>query len=215
MRILVARFRSSAEFLERYQPSFLYGGLFYPTRKVIEPGTLVVLDVRLPQLRDHMMVRGLVSWHRRGRRSQNIRAGLGIEFLTSEQAKRDYLLGLVRGDSSAAAQRRHRRLPTELLVDWRIPGGAKRQHGLLGDIGAGGAFIRTQETPGQGTPVVLELVPPGSSAPQSIEARVAWRSSAPGDEGVGVEFKCRDIGGMRRLRELVRRIENGEAAAHA
>jgi hypothetical protein len=27
---------------------------------------------------------------------------------------------------------------------------------------------------------------------------------------VGVEFRCRDIGGMRRLRELVRRIERHE-----
>ncbi len=208
MRILIVRFRSSAEFLERYQPSFLYGGMFYPTRKAVQPGTLVVLDVRMPQLRDHMLLRGMVSWQRRGRRSQNIRAGLGIEFLASEQAKRDYLLNLVRGDTSAAAQRRHRRLPTELTVDWRIPGGGSRQLGTLGDIGAGGAFIRTQAVPANGTPVVLELVPPGSTAPQAIEARVAWRESRPGGEGVGVEFKCRDIGGMRRLRELVRRIEN-------
>jgi hypothetical protein len=38
---------------------------------------------------------------------------------------------------------------------------------------------------------------------------VAWSRT----EGVGVEFKCRDIGGMRRLRELIKRIERSATAA--
>ena len=50
-------------------------------------------------------------------------------------------------------------------------------------------------------------MPPGATAPQVIEGRVAWARNTPGAEGVGVEFRCRDIGGMRRLRELVKRIE--------
>jgi len=207
MRILITRFRTGEEFLERYQTSFLYGGLFLPTRTLIEPGELVVLDVRMPALRDHMLVRGLVAWHRRGRRNENIRAGLGVEFLASEQEKRDYLLSISQGDSSPASQRRHRRLPTELRVDWRVPNESQRHMSLVGDIGAGGAFIHTTDLPAEGTPVVIELVPPGASAPQAIEGRVAWTRKTPGNEGVGVEFRCRDIGGMRRLRELVRRIE--------
>ena len=44
----------------------------------------------------------------------------------------------------------------------------------------------------------------------TLEGRVAWRRQTPGNEGVGVEFRCRDIAGMRRLRELVKRIEKIE-----
>lgn len=207
MQILVARYRSGAEFLESYQASFLYGGIFYPTRKVVEPGTLVVLDVRMPPIPDYALVRGMVAWHRRGRRSQNTRAGLGIEFLATEQSKRDYLLSLARGTLEPDTKRRHRRLPTELRVDWRVPNESNRHLSYVDDIGAGGLFIRTRESVAEGTAVVVELVPPGATAPQVIEGRVAWTRDTPGAEGVGVEFRCRDIGGMRRLRELVKRIE--------
>jgi uncharacterized protein (TIGR02266 family) len=212
MKILVARYRSGADFLDHYQSSFLYGGVFYPTRKIIEPGELVVLDVRMPALPDYTLIRGMVAWHRRGRRSQGTRAGLGIEFLASEQKTRDYVLALARGTLEPDSKRRHRRLPTEIRVDWRIPNESDRHLSYVEDIGAGGLFLRTRKQPAEGTSVVVELVPPGATAPQIIEGRVAWTSDAPGSEGVGVEFRCRDIGGMRRLRELVRRIERDGAA---
>jgi Tfp pilus assembly protein PilZ len=211
MHILVARFRDGGELLAHYQESFLYGGLFFPTRKVIRPGEIVVLDVRMPGLRDYALVRGMVAWHRRGRRGQGVRAGLAIEFLASEQAKRDFLLSLARGKRDATAQRRHRRLPTELRVDWRIPNDTDRHLSLVDDIGAGGAFLRTRHEPALGTAILIEIVPPGSTAPQTIEGRVAWMRGTPGAEGLGVEFRCRDIGGKRRLRELVRRIEKHSA----
>ncbi len=213
MRILISRFRNGTEFLERYQTSFVYGGLFCPTRQPIPAGDLIVLDIRMPSLRDHLLVRGMVAWHRRGRRSQSIRAGLGVEFLASEQGKRDHLLALARGETEPQALRKYRRLPIELRVDWRVPNDRIRHMSLVNDIGAGGAFIRTRDAPPMGTPVVLELIPPGSTAPQAIEARVAWLRNTPGNEGVGVEFRCRDLGGMRRLRELVRRIERDSAAS--
>jgi Tfp pilus assembly protein PilZ len=215
MPILIARFRNGDEFLERYQPTFRYGGLFYPTRKAIELGETVLLDIRMPSLKDSMMVRGAVVWRQRGKRGSSQRAGLGIEFLATEVAKRDHLLELARGvRNPETAQRRHRRLPIELRVDWRVPNETERHVSLVDDIGAGGAFIRTRDVPEKGTPVVLELAPPGQG-PQTIEARVAWTRTTPGSEGVGVEFRCRDIGGMRRLRELIRRIERFEAEAEA
>jgi Tfp pilus assembly protein PilZ len=207
MNILVARFAGGDEFLEHYESSFPYGGLFYPTRKVIATGELVVLDVRMPALRDYTLVRGMVAWHRRARRSDGTRAGLGIEFLASERATRDYLLSVARSAGDAQAQRRHRRLPTEIRVDWRLPNQSDRRASVVGDIGAGGLFLRTDDPPPQGTSLLLDMVPPGALSAQTIEGRVAWIRNTPGSEGVGVEFRCRDIGGMRRLRELVRRIE--------
>lgn len=215
MPILIARFRNGEEFLERYQPTFRYGGLFHPTRSAIEPGESVLLDVRMPSIKDSMLVRSSVVWRQRGKRGSSQRAGLGIEFLASEVGKRDHLLELARGlRIPESAQRKHRRLPIELRVDWRVPNQTERHVSLVDDIGTGGAFIRTRDLPRAGTPVVLELTPPGHG-PQTIEARVAWTRSTPGCEGVGVEFRCRDIGGMRRLRELIRRIERIEAGSSA
>ncbi len=208
MRTLIARFSSAEELLERYERSFRFGGLFLPTRKAIEPGEAVVLDIRMAPLRDHMLIRGVVIWRQRGKRSTGQRAGLGIEFLASEQSKRDYLLALAKGNvGPQAAQRRHRRLPVEMRVDWRVPAHTDRHASLLEDIGPGGAFIRTLELPKAGTSIVLEVSPPGANVAQTIEGRVAWTRATPGTEGVGVEFRARDIGGMRRLRELCRRIE--------
>lgn len=214
MRLLLARFRSREELLERYLSNRGNGGLFLPTRRVIEPGEPVLVDVRLAELRDHLLMRGVVVERQRGRRNDGVRAGLYVEFLASEAGKRDHLLALASGEAGAAptssGQRRHRRLPIELRVDWRVPNQTERHISLVDDIGIGGAFLRTRDLPPTGTPVVIELRPPGANTPQAIEGRVAWSSAIPGHEGVGVEFRCRDIGGMRRLRELVRRIERHE-----
>jgi Tfp pilus assembly protein PilZ len=209
MRILLARYRSTEEFLERYLSSFEHGGLFHPTREAIPLGEYVVVDVRLPTLRDQMLVRGMIAWRRPGRRRTGVRAGVGIEFLAGEAPKARYLMSLASAEGDdVVGQRRFRRLPTEIEVDWRVPEAPTRRLSRLDDIGPGGAFIRTRETQPLGTPVVLEVVPPGSTAPLAIEGRVAWLSERPGSEGLGVQFRWRDSGGLRRLKELVRRIEH-------
>lgn len=216
MSILIARFQDAEEFLERYQSSFPFGGLFHPTRKALESGDAVLLDIRMPLLKDSMMIRGKVAWRQRGKRGTSQRAGLGIEFTETESAKRDHLLELAQGRRlPEQAQRRHRRLPIEIPVHWRVPSQTEKHSSSLDDIGAGGVFIRTTAKPAEGTPLVLELASPGRAGSQSIEGRVAWTRAGPGIEGVGVEFRCRDIGGMRRLRELIRRIESSAAESTA
>ena len=213
MRILVARYRSTEELLERYLAQFEHGGIFYPTREGIPLGEYLIVDFRIPNLRDKLLVRGMVAWRRPGRRRTGVRAGIGIEFLSSEVAKKDFLLGLAAKEvDDLTGQRRYRRLPTEIRVDWRIPETPTRRLSQLDDIGPGGAFIRTRELQDIGTAVVLEVLPPGAHAPIAIEGRVAWNSRLPGHEGVGVEFRWRDSGGLRRLKELVRRIETVPAA---
>jgi hypothetical protein len=73
--------------------------------------------------------------------------------------------------------------------------------------------MRTAVPCAMGTQVVLELLPPGGAVSLSIEARVVWTRVEPGSEGLGVEFRCRDTGGLRRLKEMVRRLETVETAA--
>src|SRR5215468_3192414 len=98
MRILQARYRSGAEFLRHYQPSFAEGGLFYPTREALEEGTVVLVEVRLPQLTQRVVLRGRVAWRRAGRNRTKLRAGLGIEFSAADAVRREFLLRVARGE---------------------------------------------------------------------------------------------------------------------
>jgi len=55
--------------------------------------------------------------------------------------------------------------------------------------------------------VVLKVSPPGAEVAMPLSARVAWKGHPGGENGFGVEWKARDAGGTRRIKELVRRIE--------
>jgi uncharacterized protein (TIGR02266 family) len=212
MRILRARYRGGEEFLRHYQPSFLHGGIFFPTREQLALGEGVIVEISFPELQDRVLLRGFVAWRRAGRHRTKLRAGLGIEFLAADRHKRTYLLSVAKGEVVDIAQRRHRRLPVELRVDWRVKESRSQFSSHLDDIGPGGAFIRTTDFLPPGTEIILDVLPPGSVTPLSVAGRVAWTRHTPGEEGVGVEFKARDAGGVRRLRELVRRLEQPEAA---
>lgn len=202
MRILKARFGDGGELLRHYLPSLPEGGLFFATREALPEGTPVAVEVRFPELRGRVMLRGAVAWRRAGRHRTKLRAGVGVAFNPAEERKRDFLLAAARNGEAANA-RRHRRLPVSLDVAFRVAGAGERR-GRLDNIGAGGALIATDEPLAPGTELVLDVTPPGGLLPLAIAARVAW---ARPEEGCGVAFRCRDAGGARRLRELVRRLE--------
>ena len=153
------------------------------------------------------MMRAYIAWRRAGKNRSKLRAGLGVEFLASEIKKREFLLGVAGGQIVDLAQRRHRRLPVQVHVGWRLKSDRSWHLDQLEDIGSGGAFIRTTNFLSVGSPVILEITAPGGERTLSIEARVAWTRHTPGEEGIGVEFRCRDTGGARLLQEIVRRIE--------
>jgi type IV pilus assembly protein PilZ len=211
MNIVRAKYPDSQAFLRSYQTNFPGGGVFIPTRKKYELGSSVVVDVRFPELRSRVLVRGVIAWRRAGKRRTKLRAGVGVEFLATEQRKREFLLGVARGDIVDLTQRRHRRLPVEIRVDWRQKTERERHLSTVEDIGEGGAFIRTTHFLPIGSAVILEITAPGGERKIAIEGVVAWTCHTPDEEGMGVEFRCRDIGGTRLLKELVRRIERFEA----
>lgn len=212
MRILKARYRSAAEFLVAYQGSFPHGGLFFPTREHVTVGELVFAEVRFPELGDRLLVRSFVAWRRSARVREGTPAGVGVEFLASEEKKRDFLLAAARGEVPQIHARNHRRIPVHMPVEWQVKEERARLSAVVEDIGPGGAFLRTGEHRPIGTPVVVEITPPGGAAPLAVEGRVAWARTTPGAEGFGVEFRCRDTGGLRRLKELCRRLERLETA---
>jgi Tfp pilus assembly protein PilZ len=207
MTIIKAHFPSGAAFLASYLSDLSEGGIFFPTRKPLAIGETVVVAIRLGRRRSPTLVRGRVAWRRPGKHSTKIKAGIGIEFLPNEGQTREYLLSVARGDSEEMLSRRHQRLPVELPVLWQVPGALVDNAGILRDIGRGGAFVKTQDPLPVESDVVLKVSPPGAEIAMPLSARVAWKGHPGGDNGFGVEWKARDAGGTRRIKELVRRIE--------
>ena len=122
MTILKAHFSDGTAFLERYLSDLGQGGLFYPTRRPLAIGEIVVVAIRLGRRRSPTLIRGQVAWRRPGKHSTKTKAGIGIEFLATETQARDYLLAVARGDSAEMVARRHQRLPVEIPVLWQVPG---------------------------------------------------------------------------------------------
>jgi len=208
MTILKAHFPTGAAFLDRYLEDFATGGVFFPTRRPLAIGESVAVSIRLGRRRSPTLIRGRVAWRRPGKHSTKTKAGIGIEFLPTEAQSRDYLLAVARGDSAEMVARRHQRLPVELPILWAVPGALRDNAGILRDIGRGGAFVKTDQPllPTEGD-VVLKVSPPGAEVAMPLSARVAWKGHPGGEHGFGVEWKARDAGGTRRIKELVRRIE--------
>ena len=185
--------------------------MFFPTREAIPLGTPVIVEFRFPGLCNKQLLRGFVAWRRAGKHRTKLRAGLGIEFLNTEAKRRDFVIAVAKGEIVEMITRRHRRLPVTLVANWRVICDRDTHHSHVEDIGPGGAFLRTTDFLPPGTEIVLDVTPPGSLRPLEIAAKVCWTRHTEGEEGIGVEFKARDAGGTRRLKELVRRLEILEA----
>jgi Tfp pilus assembly protein PilZ len=198
--------RSSREFAALFQADFPDGGVFYPTRKKLPVGRIVTLKVRLGRRQPPLLVFGRIAWRRPGRHLEKIRAGVGVELLPSERAKSDYLLQLARSGEAVKSRRRHERVPVDLAVSWRHEGASEGLRGRLRDVGRGGAFVQSAEQVRGDDQLVVEIAPPGAEVPMAFTARVAWTGKVGDEAGFGIEWRARDAGGGRRIRELVRRI---------
>lgn len=198
--------RNVREFSAVYQPSSGNGGVFCPTRSKLQVGDRVQVKVRLGRRQPTMMLFGMVSWRRPGKHLLKIRAGIGVDFLPSEKQKCDYLLDLSKTGSGMQSRRRHERIPVDLPITWRPLGSNEGLRGQLRDVGRGGAFVLSPATVPEDAQVVLEIAPPGAAVPMAFIGRVAWKGKT-GDENVfGIEWRARDAGGGRRIKELVRRL---------
>jgi Tfp pilus assembly protein PilZ len=194
------------EFITAFQPSGGNGGVFCPTRSKLQNGDPVSVKVRLGRRQPPMILYGKVAWRRPGRHLLKIRAGIGVEFVPGEKVKCDYLLDLANSGAGVQSRRRHERVLVDLPIIWRPLGSTEDLHGKLRDIGRGGAFVLSPASVPDQSQVVIELAPPGAQVPMAFIGRVAWTGKT-GDENVfGIEWRARDAGGGRRIKELVRRL---------
>lgn len=215
MSVIRIRYRNGSDFLAHFLATFPTGGIFFPTRKPVQVGTPVALEIRFPELPNRVLVRGEVAWRRAGRHSIGLRAGWGIAFAEEEAPRRDFLLRLARGEKGGLfVHRRFRRFLVKTPTQWRPKALLESSEGTLVDIGPGGALVSdTQAHPQPGADVVLTITPPGALVPIALEGRVAWVRGEDATSGFGVQFKVRDVGGLRRIKEVVRRLESSTLPA--
>jgi Tfp pilus assembly protein PilZ len=147
-----------------------------------------------------------VAWRRPGRNLDHVRAGVGVAFAFSEKPKLSFLFEQSDGGSPVKSRRRYERVKLTLPVVWRAEGLGEPVEGTLRDVGRGGAFVRTKQLIDSNTEVVLEVSPPGAAVAMSFAGRVAWINRSGDDLGFGLEWRARDAGGGRRIKELVRRL---------
>src|SRR5262249_10949619 len=107
------------------------------------------------------------------------------------------------GKRPAVPRRRHDRFPVTINVKYRIGQSPDVREGPLSEISAGGAMLATEQPLPMGTDVIIEVVPPGSAGPMTIQSRVSYHVPTG---GTGLKFLYRDGDGSRRLREMVRRL---------
>ena len=202
------------EFHAGYQPSGGNGGVFCPTRSKLQVGDMVSVKVRLGRRQPPMVVYGRVSWRRPGRHLLKIRAGIGVEFLPGEQSKCEYLLEMARLGAGTRSRRRHERIPVDMPITWRPLGSNEALQGKLRDVGRGGAFVLSTAMVPYESQVVLEIAPPGAQVPMAFIGRVAWTGKTGEENVFGIEWRARDAGGGRRIKELVRRLTSAGYIAH-
>jgi Tfp pilus assembly protein PilZ len=205
--------RSRQEFITGYDATLSHGGVFCPTRRKATKGAPATVKVNLGRRQPPLLIAGRVVWRRPGRHlaKDSCRYLRGV--LPGEKAKVDYLLDLAKAGDTVRSRRRHERLPVEVPVNWHLPGAAAPARGMLRDIGRGGAFVKSAAPAPNDAEVVLELSPPGAQVAMEFTARVAWTVGHGSEQGFGVEWRARDAGGGKRIRELVRRLTETAGSA--
>lgn len=173
------------------------------TTDSFEPGEEVLLEVYFPGLPGKMMVRAVgQEWHA-ARPRLRVRAGGVLRCNGTEWRKLDFLRNVGSGDTKLTARRRHVRLPVMVEVRWRRQNSTDYFIAALSEISEGGALLLTQEPPTQDEEVIVEIMPPGSERPLEVLSIVR---NTDNPDGVGLEFLARDMGGVHRLREVIRRL---------
>lgn len=203
MQILTVRFRTNREFAEAYQHDLVDGGIFCPTTTPIDVDTQLVCELIVPALPNKVLIRGKVLSWRPALPRLRVRAGAIVAFFPEEFEKRDFILGMLKGERPMARKRKHTRIPIELEIRWRTADKPDFVCGGISEISVGGALLRTDSQLPLGTDVILEITPPGSVSPIAISGTVAYHAA---QDASGIKFRYRDGGGTRRLRELVRRL---------
>jgi len=203
MKILRLRIKSHDEWQTCLTEGGTDGAIFVPTTEPLTSGDDVVVEIASPGLPNKVLIRGHVDAWRPALPRLRVRAGATVRFATAEEHKREFVSEALAGRRADAPRRRHDRFPVTVSVRYRIGQAPELFEGALCEISAGGAMLTTESPLPMGQDVIIEVAPPGSAAPMTIQSRVSYHVPTG---GTGLKFLYRDGDGSRRLREMVRRL---------
>ena len=199
--MIVARYRTGQDFLGAWFDEGRLGGFFVPTRRALEVGAVTPVEVRFEDGKI-FRTRCRVVWRRVGG-DPHLPAGLGLEFLSTEGHVRDLLLDYAQGRPIPYRERTSRRVPAEVQVVFKYPGG--RVAAASEDLSTGGVFLRTTEVVPEGTRGTAVLKRPGRILGLRIPAVVARCVEGP-PPGLGLRFELTDPRQTEEIRALIRRV---------
>jgi hypothetical protein len=203
VRILLARYSNADDFLAHYDSSFSWGGLALPTRATPGFEEPLVVEVSFPRLPNRILLRARAV-------DRDDRAGeprLVVKFLPSELHKRDYVLGIARGEVAPSWARRHRRFPLRLPVRISVPDTAAHSDAITEDLCASGLFVRTPVLFPERFDLAIELMPETGAA-VALTGRVAWVRNRTPSSGFGITLDAASRHNARALRRLLRLLKS-------
>lgn len=179
------------------------------TTERFDPGEELLAEIFFPDLPGKMMIRAIgMEWHS-ARPRLRVRAGGSLRCTGSEWRKLEFLREVAAGNQTINQRRRHVRQPILVEVAWRRQRERDTIRATITEISEAGALLLLAGNfPEIGEEIIIEITPPGSQ--RALEVQSVVRNHNHND-GVGVEFLARDMGGVQRIREVIRRIIEDES----
>lgn len=200
MRKIRSHYSNGDAFLDALDPNH---GLQVFTTDGFEPGEEVLLELSFSGLPGKVMVRAIGrEWHA-ARPRLRVRAGGMVACTGTEWNKLIFLSSVARGEVKVPPRRRHIRLPVLVEVRWKRKDEREFEPAAISEISEGGALLLVKSPLSVGEEIVIGIVPPGSARQLEILGTVR---NTDNPDGVGIEFMARDMGGVHRLREVIRRL---------
>ena len=173
------------------------------TTERFEPGEEVLAEVFFSGLPGKMMVRAIGKKWQSARPRLRVRAGGVLRCVGSEWRKLAFLREVASGEAKMMPRRRHVRQPVLVEIRWRRSGEPDLTAATISELSEAGALLLTKKDLTVGDDIIIEITPPGSARPLEVQS-VVRNNDNP--DGCGVEFVARDMGGVHRIREVIRRI---------
>ncbi len=203
MRRIRCHYTSGEAFIDALQSPGEDNAIQVFTTERFEPGEEVLAEVFYSGLPGKMMVRAIGKQWQGARPRLRVRAGGVLRCIGSEWRKLVFLREVALGDAKMSPRRRHVRQPVLVEIRWRRCDEPELSCATISEISEAGALLLTENKLTIGDEIIIEITPPGSARPLEVQS-VIRNNNNP--DGCGVEFIARDMGGVHRIREVIRRI---------
>jgi hypothetical protein len=203
LRRIRCHYPSGAAFIDALIASEGEQGLQVYTTESFEPGEELLCEVFFTGLAGKLVVRAVgKKWHH-ARPRLRVRAGGVLRCIGSEWRKLLFLREVAAGRLTFEQRRRHTRQPVLVEIRWRRQGESDLVPATISEISEVGALLLTPTPLTVGEELIVEITPPGSARPLEVQGIVR---NIDHPNGAGIEFMARDMGGVTRLREVIRRL---------